>query len=259
MPKYVSLDNVGKIYASQRGSVHALQGINLDIYEGEFVSIVGPSGCGKSTLLRCIGGLDTVSEGRLTIRGKQLTGPPDNMGIVFQRDVLLDWRTIIQNVLLPIEFGDQRPQDFVAKANSLLRLFGLSGFEKRYPWELSGGMRQRVAISRSLIQDPALLLMDEPFGAVDALTRDVLNIELQKIWDQSKKTVLFITHSIAEAVLLSDRIVVMKRGPGEIVEIVDIDLPRPRTLATRETPPFVAYARQIRETFERLGFYKDHA
>jgi NitT/TauT family transport system ATP-binding protein len=259
MLTYVSLQNVGKTYASQRGSIRALQGINLDIYEGEFVSIVGPSGCGKSTLLRCIAGLDTVSEGRLRIKGKELDAPPDNMGIVFQRDVLLDWRTVVQNVLLPIEFGDGRPQDFVSKADSLLRLFGLNGFENRYPWELSGGMRQRAAISRSLIRDPALLLMDEPFGAVDALTRDVLNIELQKIWDQSKKTVLFITHSIAEAVLLSDRIVVMKRSPGEIVEIVDVNLPRPRALAIRETPVFSAYAKQIRETFERLGFYKDHA
>jgi NitT/TauT family transport system ATP-binding protein len=258
MISYVSLNNVGKVYRSRRGDVEALSRISIDIREGEFLSVVGPSGCGKSTLLKCVAGLDVISSGRLTIRGRDMAGPPDSLGIVFQRDVLLDWRTVLDNVLLPIEFesADNDKNKYVKRANELLELFGLNGFQNRYPWELSGGMRQRAAISRALLRDPSLLLMDEPFGAVDALTRDVLNIELQRIWNETKKTVIFITHSIAEAVLLSDRIAVMKRNPGEIVEIVEIDIPRPRNLAMRETSEFGKYARHIRETFERLGFYK---
>ncbi|MBM3510071.1 MAG: ABC transporter ATP-binding protein [Alphaproteobacteria bacterium] len=221
------------------------------------MSVVGPSGCGKSTMLKCVAGLEPTTGGAVKIRGTVVSGPPENLGIVFQRDVLLDWRSVMDNVLLPIEFRRGDKKDFTRRANDLLVLFGLDGFQSRYPWELSGGMRQRVAIARALLQDPAFLLMDEPFGALDALTRDELNIELQRIWNETKKTVMFITHSIAEAVFLSDRVVVMKRDPGEVVEVIEIDLPRPRKLAIRETREFGQYSTRIREIFERLGVYRE--
>jgi NitT/TauT family transport system ATP-binding protein len=253
MSAYVAVRDVGKIYTSRRGNIEALRAIDLTIQNGEFLSIVGPSGCGKSTLLKCVAGLERVSSGSIKIHDEEVQGTPENLGIVFQRDVLLDWRNVINNVLLPVEFRNGNKKDKVDRGMALLRLFHLDGFERRYPWELSGGMRQRVAICRALLDDPALLLMDEPFGALDALTRDELNIELQRIWDQTKKTVLFITHSISEAVLLSDRVAVMKKMPGEIVEVIDVNLPRPRTLAMREEPEFGALMRRIREIFETLG------
>ncbi len=254
---YAELQGVGKVFWSQRGDVEALRGIDLQIRSGEFISVVGPSGCGKSTMLKCVGGLEPVTAGVVRVGGEPVSGPPENLGIVFQRDVLLDWRSVIDNVLISVEFGAGNRKDFEGRADDLLRLFGLDGFQNRYPWELSGGMRQRVAIARALLNDPVFLLMDEPFGALDALTRDELNIELQRIWNETKKTVMFITHSIAEAVFLSDRIAVMKKEPGELVEILEIDLPRPRRLAIRETPEFGAYAQRIREIFEQLGVYKE--
>ena len=254
---FADLHNVGKTFWSRRGDVTALKNINLEIRTGEFMSVVGPSGCGKSTMLKCVAGLEPTTGGSVKIRGAAVDGPPDDLGIVFQRDVLLDWRSVMDNVLLPIEFRRGDKKDFTGRANDLLVLFGLDGFQHRYPWELSGGMRQRVAIARALLQDPAFLLMDEPFGALDALTRDELNIELQRIWNETKKTVMFITHSIAEAVFLSDRVVVMKRDPGEIVEVIEIDLPRPRRLAIRETREFGQYSTRIREIFERLGVYRE--
>jgi NitT/TauT family transport system ATP-binding protein len=256
MSVYVAARDVTKVFSSRRGNIEALRSINLTIDSGEFLSIVGPSGCGKSTLLKCVAGLEKISSGSIQFQGREVDSPPDNLGIVFQRDVLLDWRTVIDNVLLPVEFRNGNRKEKKGRAVELLHLFHLDGFEQRYPWELSGGMRQRVAICRALLDDPALLLMDEPFGALDALTRDELNIELQTIWDQTKKTVLFITHSISEAVLLSDRVAVMKKMPGEIVEIVDIGLPRPRTLAMRETPEFGALMRRIRVIFESLGILR---
>ena len=249
---------MGKIFRSSRGDVEALKGIDLEVRSGEFVSVVGPSGCGKSTLLKCVSGLEPVTAGEVEIHGERVTGPPDNLGVVFQRDVLLDWRTVIDNVLLPIEFRRGNKKEFSPRANDLLVLLGLDGFQRRYPWELSGGMRQRVAISRALLVDPELLLMDEPFGALDMLTRDELNIELQRIWNETRKTVLFITHSVSEAVFLSDRVVVMKKEPGEIVESLDIDLPRPRRLAMRETKEFTAHSSKIREIFERIGVLREH-
>jgi NitT/TauT family transport system ATP-binding protein len=254
---YADLRGVGKTFWSRRGDVIALKNIDLEIRAGEFMSVVGPSGCGKSTMLKCVAGLEPTTGGSVKIRGEEVKGPPENLGIVFQRDVLLDWRSVIDNVLLPIEFRRGEKKEFAGRANDLLVLFGLDGFQHRYPWELSGGMRQRVAIARALLQDPAFLLMDEPFGALDALTRDELNIELQRIWNETKKTVMFITHSIAEAVFLSDRVVVMKRDPGEIVEVIEIDLPRPRKLAIRETREFGQYSTRIREIFERLGVYRE--
>jgi len=254
---YVALGRVGKTYASQRGPVAALVDIDLDIRPREFVSVVGPSGCGKSTLLKLVAGLEDVSSGTIAIGGKPLQGTPDRLGVVFQRDVLLDWRTILDNVLLSIEFTRRPTADERARARALLNRFGLGGFEHRYPWELSGGMRQRASICRALLSDPDLLLMDEPFGALDAMTRDDLNLELAQIWQDTQKTLLFITHSIAEAVFLSDRVVMMSKAPGAIVDVITIDLPRPRLLAVRDTPEFAAYVHRIRHHFAELGIVKE--
>jgi NitT/TauT family transport system ATP-binding protein len=252
----ISVRHVDKVYQSARGDIPALKDISLDVAAGEFVSILGPSGCGKSTLLKCIGALTDVSAGTIEIAGKKVVEPPDNAGFIFQRDVLLDWRTVLDNVLLPAEFHRLDKAKWRPRAEALLATLGLEGCGPRYPWELSGGMRQRAAICRGLLLDPTLLLMDEPFGALDAITRDELNLELERVWEGSKKTVLFITHSISEAVFLSSRVVVMDKNPGRIAEIVDIDLKRPRTLADRETPEFVAYVRRLRSIFEALGIMK---
>jgi NitT/TauT family transport system ATP-binding protein len=254
---HVSVRNLDKTYRLPGGdAVGALRHIDLDLRRGEFVSVVGPSGCGKSTLLKCIAGIVDVSGGSTHVDGKLVVQPPDNMAIVFQRDILLDWRSVIENVLFPIEIKRQRKEQWRARASELLSLIGLAGYEQRQPWELSGGQRQRVAICRALIQEPQLLLMDEPFGALDALTRDELNLELQRLWMSTHKTVLFITHSISEAVFLSDHVVVMAANPGRILEIIPIDLPRPRSLDTRETPEFGRYAKHIRRMFEDMGFLK---
>ena len=250
---YVDIAGAGKVYASRRGPVRALAGIDLKIRRGEFVSIVGPSGCGKSTLLKCVAGLEQPSEGTIVVKGAHVHEPPDNMAVVFQRDVLLDWRTVGDNLLLMAEFHGLRRRDYAARATALLTRFGLGAYEHRYPWELSGGMRQRAAICRALLVDPELLLMDEPFGALDALTRDDLNVELERLWFETQKTILFITHGITEAVSLADRVVVMARDPGRIAEIVDIDLPRPRPLAIRNTPAFGRYAQHIHHLFATLG------
>ena len=254
---YVSLHQVGKTYVSARGPVPALVDIDLDIRPREFVSVVGPSGCGKSTLLKLVAGLENASSGSLRINGSALKGPPDRLGVVFQRDVLLDWRTILDNVLLSIEFVRKPTAAERERAIALLARFGLTGFEHRFPFELSGGMRQRASICRALLADPDLLLMDEPFGALDAMTRDDLNVELAQIWQDTKKTLLFITHSIAEAVFLSDRVVMMSKAPGRIVEAVNIDLPRPRRLAVRDTAEFGAYVHRIRHHFAQLGIVKE--
>jgi NitT/TauT family transport system ATP-binding protein len=259
VPVHVAVHRLDKVYKSPKSSFTALEQIDLDIGRGEFISVVGPSGCGKSTLLKCIAGISGISGGRIEIDGVEVASPPDHMAIVFQRDILLDWRSVLDNILLPIEFKRQRKSDWTHKASELLSLIGMPGYEQRRPWELSGGQRQRVAICRALIQEPRLLLMDEPFGALDALTRDDLNLELQRLWMASKKTVLFITHSIGEAVLLSDRIVVMAANPGRIIDTIPIDLPRPRTLDSRETPEFGRYAKHIRRRFEELGVLRGKA
>lgn len=252
---HVTLDRVTKTYVSPKGNVAALAETSLGVASGEFVSILGPSGCGKSTLLRMVGGLDGPTSGALRIRGKPIKGIPEGLGFVFQSDVLIDWRTILDNVLLPIEFQNLSRKANMQRAKDLLALFGLKGFENRHPWELSGGMRQRAAICRALINDPELLLMDEPFGAVDALTREQLNVELQTIWLRSKKTVLFVTHSISEAIFLADRVAVMASRPGRIVETVTIDFPRPRPLDVRDEPGFMHYSRQIRKILESHGAF----
>jgi NitT/TauT family transport system ATP-binding protein len=233
--------------------VVALQEANLNIEKSEFLSVLGPSGCGKSTLLRCLAGLDQPTHGELLIGGSPVEGPPEGLGVVFQRDVLFEWRNVLQNVLLPAEIAGLNVRSLRPNALQLLQLLGLTGFEARYPWELSGGMRQRVSICRALLMNPSLLLMDEPFGALDAMTRDELNLELQRVWMKDAKTVFFVTHSIAEAVFLGDRVVVMSPSPGRINTVIDVDLPRPRDLAIRETPAFGRYTGQIREIFQNLG------
>jgi NitT/TauT family transport system ATP-binding protein len=254
---HVAVNDLDKTYKLPKGqTIDALRNIGLELRRGEFVSVVGPSGCGKSTLLKCIAGITDISGGVIKVDGELVTQPPDNMAVVFQRDILLDWRTVIENVLFPVEIRGKLKQQWVDRARDLLALIGLAGYDDRHPWELSGGQRQRVAICRALIQEPKLLLMDEPFGALDALTRDELNLELQRLWMNTKKTVLFITHSISEAVLLSDRVIVMAADPGRILAAVTIDLPRPRSLDTRETAEFGRHAKHIRRVFEGLGLLK---
>jgi NitT/TauT family transport system ATP-binding protein len=248
--------DVRKTYPGQR-ALTALDGISLDIRPGEFVSILGPSGCGKSTFLRCIAGLEEVSSGDLGVDGKKVAGPPDHIGMVFQRDALLEWRSIERNILLPLEFARKPLRDHRERLAQLLKLAGLSDFTDRYPRELSGGMRQRAAICRALIDNPHLLLMDEPFGALDALTRDQMNVELQRIWMETRNTVVFVTHGIAEAVFLADRVVVFSPRPGKVAEIIDVDLPRPRRLAVRESSQFGAYTGRIRKLFNEMGLINE--
>jgi NitT/TauT family transport system ATP-binding protein len=248
--------DVQKTYPSARGPIHALKDINLDIAAGDFVSVLGPSGCGKSTLMKCLAALEPITGGRISIGDQAVTAPPDNMGIVFQRDVLLDWRTILDNVLVTAELRGLDKRAHRARAMELLTLFGLKDYADRFPWELSGGMRQRASICRALLVDPALLLMDEPFGALDAMTRDELNIELRRMWQETGKTVVFITHSITEAVYLSERIVVMSRNPGRIVEVFDVDLPKERPLALRDAPEFGHYSAHVRGIFAAMGVFK---
>ena len=217
---------------------HALDRIDLRVDLGEFVAVVGPSGCGKSTLLRLIAGLIPPSAGRITIDGRIVAGPETQLGIVFQKPILLEWRTVLGNVLLQAEMRRLDVSAYLERARRLLAAVGLEDFEDRYPHELSGGMQQRAAIVRALIHDPSLLLMDEPFGALDALTREQMRIDLEELWLSTQKTVIFITHSIDEAVLLSDRVLVMSPRPGRIEKIIDVDLPRPRGLEARALAKF---------------------
>ena len=253
---YIVIDGVDKTYAVDGNPIVALEDINIDVAPGEFISVVGPSGCGKSTLLKCVAGLQDITAGKIAIQDKKVLSPPDNMAIVFQRDVLLDWRTVLDNVLILVEFRGLRREDYEQRAIELLSKYGLDGYAHRFPWELSGGMRQRVAICRALIVNPELLLMDEPFGALDAMTRDDLNAELERLWYETRKTIIFITHGIDEAVYLADRVVVMARNPGRIAEIVEIDIPRPRPLSIRQTEEFGKYVKHIRHIFASMGVAK---
>lgn len=254
--KFLRIEGLEKVYRSRGAAIVALKDVSLSVAAAKFIALLGPSGCGKSTLLRCVAGLERPTAGTIVLRGKSVVTPPEDMGIVFQRDVLLDWLTVVRNVLLPARIRRQPLDRWRPKAERLLELSGLQDFANCFPWELSGGMRQRVAICRALLLDPALLLMDEPFGALDAMTRDELNIELQRLWLADAKTVLFVTHSIAEAVFLSDQIVVMSRSPGRVVDVVTIDLPRPRDLAVRETQEFGRYVARIRHIFEGFGMLR---
>jgi NitT/TauT family transport system ATP-binding protein len=255
---YLRVENLSKVYATRDGEVRALNEISLTQRRGEFLSHVGPSGCGKSTLLMIAAGLVSPSSGVVRVSGRKVDKPRTDIGIAFQSPVLLEWRTALGNVMLQAEARGYDRKESEGRARALLGSVGLGGFEDKYPHELSGGMRQRVSICRALIHNPDHLLMDEPFGALDALTRDQLVLDLQALVSERRMTVLFITHSIAEAVFLSDRVVVMTPRPGCIDRIIDIDLPRPRTLAMRETPEFAAYSRQILDMFLARGVLREH-
>ena len=243
----ITVSDLHKTYRSAAGPVRALQGIDVAIGRGEFVSLIGKSGCGKTTLLQIMAGLVRPSRGGVVVNETPVVKASRKVGVVFQRSVLLEWRTILDNVLVPIELFHLRRADYIHRAIELLGMMGLAGFEDRYPDELSGGMQQRAAIVRSLLYDPDILLMDEPFGALDALTREQMNLELLRIWQANGKTIVFVTHDIAEAVFLSDRIVLLSERPGRIKEIVRIDLPRPRTIETTYLPEFAGYRRHLRE------------
>ena len=248
----VSLDGVSKSF---RTGVTALQDIALDLRAGEFISLIGPSGCGKSTLLRIIGDLIQPSSGTVVVNGKSAHKArlDHDYGIVFQDSVLYDWRTVARNVALPLEMLGWERARRRARVAEMLELVELVGFESSRPWQLSGGMQQRVSIARALSFDPALLLMDEPFGALDEIVRDKLNEQLLRLWDKTGKTVVFVTHSIAEAVFLSTRVVVMSARPGRIADVIDVDLEQPRTAETREAPRYFELITAVREALAAGG------
>ena len=249
----VELRDVSKRFST--GGTVALQGIDLTIEPGEFVSLIGPSGCGKSTLLRVIGDLVAPSSGTVVVNGKAAHQArlDRDYGIVFQDAVLYDWRTVAKNIALPLEMLGWSRARRNQRVHELLQLMELSGFESHQPWQLSGGMQQRVSIARALSFSPPLLLMDEPFGALDEMTRERLNMELLRIWQETGSTIVFVTHSIAEAVFLSTRVVVMSARPGRIAELVPIGLPQPRTAATREDPRYFELVTAVREALARGG------
>ena len=253
VPAVVRLERVTKTFP--QGNVTALQDIDLELVPGEFVSLIGPSGCGKSTLLRVIGDLIEPTSGTISVNGKSARQARNDgdYGIVFQDAVLFDWRTVAKNIGLPLEMLGWDRERRRARVAEMLDLVDLSAFADHHPWQLSGGMQQRVAIARALAFEPALLLMDEPFGALDEMTRERLNLELLSIWEQTGSTVVFVTHSISEAVFLSSRVVVMSPGPGRIAGLVDIDLPHPRTVETREAPRFFELVTQVRELLRSRG------
>jgi len=249
----VRASGLTKSFGDGPGAVTALQDIDLVVESGEFVSLIGPSGCGKSTLLRLIGDLTPPSRGTLEVNGKSVRRArlDRDYGMVFQAPVLMDWRTVAKNIELPLEIMGWRAGDRASRSAELLRLVELEGFGDRHPWQLSGGMQQRVAIARALAFDPKLLLMDEPFGALDEMTRERMNLELMQIWGRTRTTVVFVTHSIPEAVFLSTRIVVMSARPGRVSRIVDVDLPQPRTVDTRETERYFEHVTEVREALRR--------
>jgi len=256
-PALIEARGVTKIYQTKDGPVESLKPLDFEIRQGEFVSVVGPSGCGKSTLLKMVAGLLPISGGQLTLSGKPIKGAQRDVGIVFQSAVLLAWRTVLDNILLQAEIRRMPMAAARARAAELIEMAGLKGFEGKYPWQLSGGMQQRASICRALLHDPTVLLMDEPFGALDAMTREKMNLELRRIWAESRKTVMLITHSIPEAVFLSDRVIVMSERPGSIAAVYDIDLPAERSLDIMGTPAFAHYAKLVRAHFFSQGIL-DH-
>ena len=249
----VTIRNVTKTFP--RGRVTALQEIDLEVARGEFISLIGPSGCGKSTLLRVIGDLVQPSSGDVLVNGKpaRQARRDRDYGIVFQAAVLYDWRTIAKNIALPLELLGWNRSRRAKRVQEMLELVELTGFESHHPWQLSGGMQQRVSIARALSFSPALLLMDEPFGALDEMTRERLNMELLRIWSETGSTVIFVTHSISEAVFLSTRVAVMSARPGRISAVVPVDLPQPRTAETREEPRFFELVTEVRERLHAVG------
>ena len=251
---FIEVAALNKTFVGQDGEkVVALEGLDLSVRRGEFVTIVGPSGCGKSTLLSLVAGLLEATAGEIRIGGMPISEPYTDLGFVFQSDLLLDWRTVTGNVLLPCVMRGLDEGAYRAHAQELLTSVGLDGFEGKRPFELSGGMRQRVALCRALLLDPPMLLMDEPFGALDALTREQMQVDLQTVWHRTQKTVLFVTHSISEAVFLSDRVIVMTPRPGAIRAILDIDIDRPRDLNIHDTTGFTGIVHEIRLMFQEMG------
>ncbi len=248
---FIALDSVGKTYHTRTGPVHAVAHAGFTVRRGEFVSLLGPSGCGKSTLLMMVAGLETPSSGALRFNGEPITGPRSDNGIIFQDATLLPWKSVLDNVLFPIDILKRSRAEFEPRARELIARVGLRGFESKKPHELSGGMRQRVAICRSLIHDPQVLLMDEPFSALDAITRDQMNIVLADMLENYNKTVLFVTHSIREAVYLSDRVLVMSGRPSTISLDLPIDFPRPRQPDIEDHPQFRECVRELRACIEQ--------
>lgn len=250
--RFIATSDLSKSF----GGFQALGPVNIHIEEGEFVSILGPSGCGKSTLMLVVAGLLQPTKGHVEINGSVLKRPITDVGIVFQDHLLLEFRTAFENVLLQHEIRGLDRNQIRKRAQELFGKLGLSGAESRYPRQLSGGMQQRVSIARALVHEPSVLLMDEPFGALDAISRTQIRHDLEALWMETRKSVLFITHSIEEAIGLSDRILVMSNSPGRIVEEIRIDLPRPRPAYLGQYPEFAKYAEQIYKTFEKLGVYQ---
>ncbi|MDJ0388765.1 ABC transporter ATP-binding protein [Roseomonas sp. E05] len=252
----IEVDGLEKVYTTRQGArVEALSRVSFNVREGEFITVVGPSGCGKSTMLKVLAGTLARSGGHVRLAGSPIEGPTPEVGVVFQAPILLPWRTVMSNVLLPAELQRRDMRRHRHSAEGLLRMVGLDGFATKYPRELSGGMQQRVGIVRALVNDPAVLLMDEPFGALDAMTREQMNLDLLRIWQESRKTVLLVTHSIPEAVFLADRIIVMSPRPGRITDIITVDIPRPRRLEMINSPEFGAYVQRIRGHFGASGSF----
>lgn len=245
----IEYQNVSKRFDTDDGAVYAVNDVSFKVRNGEFVSILGPSGCGKTTLLKMLAGLEIPTQGTIKVNGKEVKGPHQGTGIVFQAPALLKWRNSLENVLVPSQILGQNAKQSRERALKLLDLVGLREFAGKLPHELSGGMQQRVAIARALVHDPAILLMDEPFSALDTMTRGQLNVELLRIWSESRKTSMLITHSIPEAVFLSDRVIVMTARPAKVAEIVTIDLPRPRVPAMRTSPEFTKIVDHIGRIF----------
>jgi NitT/TauT family transport system ATP-binding protein len=252
-PVVVEAAGVGKVFGAGDGAVTALESVDLTIRQGEFVSLIGPSGCGKSTFLRIIGDLTSPTSGTLSINGKtaERARLDRDYGMVFQAPVLMDWRTIAKNIELPLEIMGYSPDERRRRSADLLKLVELEAFADRHPWQLSGGMQQRVAIARALSFDPKLLLMDEPFGALDEMTRERMNAELMSIWRRTGTTIVFVTHSIPEAVFLSTRVVVMSARPGRITQVIDVDLPADRSVETRESERYFRLVTRVREALRQ--------
>jgi NitT/TauT family transport system ATP-binding protein len=246
----IEIERVAKTYRTRDGEVPSLRELDITIGDGEFVVVVGPSGCGKTTLLRMIAGLLPPSAGEIRVEGRVVTRPHRDVGIVFQSALLLPWRNVIRNVMMPVEVKGLPRGEYLARAQALLKMVGLAGFEGKFPWQLSGGMQQRAAICRALVHDPKIVLMDEPFGALDAMTRERMNVELQRIQRETRKTVFLITHSIPEAVFLGDRVLVMTERPGAIAAVYEVPLPRPRSLDVLADPVFVELTQTIRRHFD---------
>ncbi len=253
-PTLMTVDHATKLYKTQTGTVHALDNLSLEIGKGEFVCILGPSGCGKSTLLWAMSGLHELTKGTVTLNGTPVTGPRPEIGMIFQDANLLPWRNLRDNIRFPFEIKKIDPAPYEGRIQQLLKEVGLAGFEKKMPRELSGGMQQRASIVRCLSFDPDVILMDEPFGALDAFTRDEMNLLIQRLWMETGKTIVFVTHNVSEAIFLADRVVVLTPRPGRLAHIFPIDLPRPRTIEMTFEPDFIDSVIEIKRTIE-TGVY----